>query len=217
MDFLAALDEDRANRIAPITGAGRMSLTAEPRRPEIDAQKLLQVALTNEVNVAELAALWVATTPELDVKLAFARQAGDEANHFNLVAARLTALGFDTSTYTPPAPNALFEYMRGLATTIERLAAGLYALEAIAYAVNENFMAFCEARGDHETVRIYREYIQPDERAHQQLGQRLLAKYATTPELQRVATAVVTKVFEIAAASRARAAERLGTACLPGC
>ena len=48
-------------------------------------------------------------------------------------------------------------------------------------------MAFCERRGDTETVRIYREYIQPDERAHQQLGQRLLAKYATTPELQQLA------------------------------
>ncbi|MDB4953706.1 MAG: hypothetical protein JWO36_1275, partial [Myxococcales bacterium] len=30
------------------------------------------------------------STPELDVKLAFARQAGDEAGHFQLVADRLT-------------------------------------------------------------------------------------------------------------------------------
>jgi uncharacterized ferritin-like protein (DUF455 family) len=214
MDFLGSLDEDRANRIAPIAGAGRMSLTAEVTT---DSQKLLQVALTNEVNVAELAALWVATTPELDVKLAFARQAGDEANHFNLVAGRLTALGFDTSTYTPPAPNALFEYMRGLATTIERLAAGLYALEAIAYAVNENFMAFCEARGDHETVRIYREYIQPDERGHHELGKQLLAKYAVTPAQQEGAKATAARVFELAAMTRAKAAEKLGAACFPGC
>ncbi|MEO8842794.1 MAG: ferritin-like domain-containing protein [Kofleriaceae bacterium] len=214
MDFLAALDEDRANRLAPITGAGRMSLTAELTT---DAQRLLQVALTNEVNVAELAALWVATTPELDVKLAFARQAGDEANHFNLVAARLTALGFDTSAYAPPPPNALFEYLRGLATTIERLAAGLYALEAIAYAVNENFMAFCEARGDHETVRIYREYIQPDERGHHELGKQLLAKYAVTAADQAVAQATTARVFELAAKTRAVAAEKLGAACFPGC
>lgn len=214
MDFLTALDDDRANRIAPIAGAGRMSLTAELTT---DAQKLLQVALTNEVNVAELAALWVATTPELDVKLAFARQAGDEANHFNLVATRLTVLGFDTPAYAPPPPNALFEYMRGLATTIERLAAGLYALEAIAYAVNENFMTFCEARGDHETVRIYREYIQPDERGHHELGKQLLAKYAVTPAQQDLAKATAARVFELAAMTRAQAAEKLGTACFPGC
>lgn len=214
MDFLAALDDDRANRIASIAAAGRMSLTAELTT---DAQQLLQVALTNEVNVAELAALWVSTTPELDVKLAFARQAGDEANHFNLVATRLTALGFDTSAYAPPPPNALFEYMRGLATTIERLAAGLYALEAIAYAVNENFMTYCEVRGDHETVRIYREYIQPDERGHHELGKHLLAKYAVTPAQQDLAKATASRVFELAAMTRAKAAEKLGAACFPGC
>jgi hypothetical protein len=78
-------------------------------------------------------------------------------------------------------------------------------------------MKFCELRGDAETVRVYREYIQPDERAHQQLGQRLLAKYATTPELQRVARETVGKVLEIAATGRAKAAERMGTACFPGC
>ena len=100
---------------------------------------------------------------------------------------------------------------------VEGVAAGLFTLESIAYAVNENFMKFCELRGDAETVRIYREYIQPDERAHQQLGQRLLAKYATTPELQRAARETVGKVLEIAAAGRAKAAERMGSACFPGC
>ncbi len=208
--FVAELEVTKAERLAPIVAAGRASQTG-------DAKQLLQVALANEISVSELAAAWMPSTPELDVKLAFARQAGDEAGHFQLVADRLTALGFDVATFQMPAENPLFQYLRALSSTVERIAAGLFALEAIAYGVNENFMAFCEARGDHETVRIYREYIQPDERAHQQLGQRLLAKYATTPELQRAATEVVVKVLEIAAASRARAAERLGTACLPGC
>jgi len=53
MDFLAALDADRAERLAVIAGAGRLSLTAEVAT---DAKALLQVALANEVNVAELAA-----------------------------------------------------------------------------------------------------------------------------------------------------------------
>jgi uncharacterized ferritin-like protein (DUF455 family) len=210
MDFITSLDAERTARIAPMTMSISTDVTTDP-------QKLLQVALSNEVNVAELAALWVATTPELDVKLAFARQAGDEANHFNLVAARLNALGFATSSYAPPPPNALFEYLRTLASTVERVAAGLYALEAIAYAVNENFMAFCEARGDHETVRIYREYIQPDERGHHELGKQLLAKYATSAEQQALARATAARVFELATATRAKAAEKLGAACFPGC
>jgi uncharacterized protein DUF455 len=208
--FVHQLEAEKNERLAAITAAGRTSLSG-------DATKLLEVALVNEVSVSELAALWVPTTPELDVKLAFARQAGDEANHFQLVADRLAALGVDVAGFTPPADSPLFVYMKSLASTVERIAAGLFTLESIAYGVNENFMALCEARGDAETVRIYREYIQPDERAHQQLGQALLAKYATTPEQQATARAATLRVLEIAAAARAKAAERLGSACFPGC
>ena len=97
------------------------------------------------------------------------------------------------------------------------MAAGLYTLESIAYAVNENFMAFCSQLGDEETVRIYRAYIQPDEQRHHSLGRQLLAKYATGTASQAKAKEVVRKVLEIATATRAKAAARLGTACLPGC
>jgi uncharacterized ferritin-like protein (DUF455 family) len=214
MAFVDQLEAFKSGRLAPILGAGRTSLSAEV--PPGEATQLLQVALANEINVAELAAAWMPSTRELDVKLAFARQAGDEAGHFQLVADRLAALGFDVAGFAP-ADNPLFQYLRGLGTTVERIAAGLVTLESIAYGVNENFMALCERRGDLETVRIYREYIQPDEQRHQQLGQQLIAKYATTPELQQLAQATVARVLEIAGATRAAAAARLGTACFPGC
>jgi uncharacterized ferritin-like protein (DUF455 family) len=213
MAFVEQLESWKSERLAPIVGAGRMSLTDEPPG---DAGQLLQIALANEINVSELAAAWMPGTRELDVKLAFARQAGDEAGHFQLVADRLSALGFDVASFAQ-TDNPMFQYLRGLTTTVERIAAGLFTLESIAYGVNENFMAFCERRGDAETVRIYREYIQPDERAHQQLGQRLLARYATTPELEQLARDTVGRLLEIASATRAKAAARLGTACFPGC
>jgi uncharacterized ferritin-like protein (DUF455 family) len=217
MAFVEQLESWKSERLAPIVGAGKMSLTeAASIHAPGDAGQLLQIALANEINVSELAAAWMPSTRELDVKLAFARQAGDEAGHFQLVADRLGALGFDVASFAP-TDNPMFQYLRGLTTTVERIAAGLFTLESIAYGVNENFMAFCERRGDAETVRIYREYIQPDERAHQQLGQRLLAKYATTPELEQLAQATVGRLLEIASATRAKAAERLGTACFPGC
>jgi hypothetical protein len=92
-------------------------------------------------------------------EIALARQAGDEAGHFQLVADRLAALGFELAGFRPPGANPLFGYLRSLSTTVERLAAGLFTLESIAYAVNENFMAFCHQRGDAETVRVYREYM----------------------------------------------------------
>jgi uncharacterized ferritin-like protein (DUF455 family) len=212
MAFVEQLEAFKTERLGPIVGAGRTSLAADAG----DATQLLQVALANEINVSELAAMWMPTTRELDVKLAFARQAGDEAGHFQLVADRLTALGFDVASFAP-TDNPLFQYLRSLTSTVERIAAGLFTLESIAYAVNENFMAFCAARGDAETVRIYREYIQPDEAAHQQLGQRLLARHATTPALEALARATVGRLLDLATTTRATAAARLGTACFPGC
>lgn len=182
-----------------------------------DAKALLQVALVNEISVSELAASWVPSTREVDAKLAFARQAGDEAGHFQLVAGRLAALGFDVDGFVPPAANPLFQYLATLDTTVERVAAGLFALEAIAYGVNENFIAFCRAAGDGETVRLYETIIQPEERAHQAIGRALLDKYATTDEARARAAATVDRVLEIAAATRAAAAGRLGVGCFPGC
>lgn len=225
MAFVDQLEAFKSERLAPILAAGRTSFVDPTSDAAVDpavdpalgnATQLLQIALANEINVSELAAAWMPTTREIDVKLAFARQAGDEANHFQLVADRLTALGFDTAGFAP-TDNPLFQYLRGLSSTVERIAAGLFTLESIAYGVNENFMALCDRRGDTETVRIYREYIQPDEQAHQRLGQRLLAKYATTPELEQSARDTVARLLEIAGATRASAAARLGTACFPGC
>jgi len=210
--FVNELEAFKAQRLAPLFGAGATSLGGEA-----EPKQLLQVALVNEISVSDLAAVWIPSTREVDVKIAFARQAGDEANHFNLVADRLTALGFDVAAFQQPADNALFAYMKTLSNTVERIAAGLFTLESIAHGVNENFMAYCAARGDDETVRIYRDYIQPDELAHQRLGTTLLAKYAVTTELQTTARDAVAKVVEIAVASRAQAAVKLGTACFPGC
>jgi hypothetical protein len=218
--FLQNLEALNAEHLAPLVAAGRASLTMGPSGApgtSGDATKMLQVALANEISVSELAAAWMPTTPEIDVKLAFARQAGDEAGHFQLVADRLSALGFDLAEFQPPGGNPLFQYLKGLSGTVARIAAGLFTLESLAYAVNESFMAYCDRQGDAETVRIYREFIQPDELAHGQLGRRLLAKYATTQDLQSVARDTVTRVLAIAGATRAKAADRLGAACFPGC
>jgi hypothetical protein len=212
--FVQELDAFKAERLYLIVGAGRTSLLSGAPG---DAKKMLQVALANEISVSELAAAWMPSTKEVDVKLTLARQVGDEAGHFQLVAGRLAALSFDVASFQPPGANPLFDYLRGLSTTVERIAAGLFTLESIAYGVNENFMAFCHQRGDAETVRIYREYIQPDEQRHQQLGRQLLAKYATESASQQKAKGGVGRVLEIATAARAQVAAQMGTACFPGC
>ncbi len=214
MRFSEQLEAHAHDRLTGIIAAGQV---APGGAGGADAKALLQVALVNEISVSELAASWVASTPEVDAKLAFARQAGDEAGHFQLVADRLRAHGFDVDGFVPPTANPLFRYLATLDDTVERVAAGLFALESIAYGVNESFIAYCRARGDDETVRLYETIIQPEEREHQQIGRALLDKYATTPEAQARAIAAVDRVLELAAATRAAAAGRLGVACFPGC
>ncbi len=179
--------------------------------------KLLRVALVNELNVTELASAWIPTTRELDVKLAFARQAGDEASHFRLIASRLATFGVDLEAFVPTDASPLFLYMHALDSTVARVAAGLFTLEAIAFSVNERFIDLSVALGDAETARIYRAYIQPDEQVHRDLGHALLRKYAITDAQRAEARATIARVAEIAVETRAAAAARLGLACLPGC
>jgi hypothetical protein len=219
--FLLELDGLKDGRLRVLAGAGRAALAgaaaAGAGAGATDPKILLKIALANEIGVSELAAAWMPSTPEIDIKIALARQAGDEARHFQLVEKRLADLGFDTGSFAPPASNPLFDYLRSLDTSAGRVAAGLFTLEAIAYEVNENFMTLCERRGDLETVRIYREHIQPDEREHQRLGRALLLRHATTPDRQAGAREAVIRTLEIAAGLRAKAAARVGTACFPGC
>src|SRR5262249_36966936 len=51
-------------------------------RPEVSGDlnvvNLLKVALKNEIEATEIAARWLVTSDDVDVKMALARQAGDE-------------------------------------------------------------------------------------------------------------------------------------------
>ncbi len=186
-------------------------------QPTIQLQQLLQVALNNEISVSELAAAWMPSTRETDVKIALAQQTGDEANHFALIEGRLHALGISTAGYVPPALNPLFAYLRSLETTVERIAAGQFTLESIAYRVNERFMKYCELLGDADTVKLYQHRIQPDELHHHRLGKTLLEKYAVTAEAQERARSASARTLEIAKQVRLLAMQKLGTSCFPGC
>lgn len=183
----------------------------------VELRPLLQIALANEISVSELAAAWMPSTHEVDVKIALAQQTGDEANHFSLIEGRLNALGIAPADFSPPAINPLFAYLRSLETTVERIAAGQFTLESIAYRVNERFMKYCELLGDQETVKLYQHRIQPDELHHHRLGKMLLEKYAITPEAQERARQAAAKTLEMALQVRLLATQKLGTACFPGC
>jgi 1,2-phenylacetyl-CoA epoxidase catalytic subunit len=192
-------------------------------KPEVEGDlnvvNLLKVALKNEIEATESAARWLATTPEIDVKLALARQVGDEAKHYRLIADRLRELGFDAHGFDPLAKGygPLFQYLDGLRTTVERVAAGQFTREAIAVVKNRQFIEFCEAAGDEATARLYRDVIEPDEHHHHELGRRLLLRYATTPEAQEAARRAATRTLELAEELQGAALRTGGIHHAPGC
>ena len=192
-------------------------------KPEVDGAlnvpNLLKVALKNEIEATEIAARWLVAEPDVDVKLAFARQVGDEAKHYRLIAERLRDLGFDPGGVDPLAKGfgPLFNYLDSLTTTVERVAAGQFTREAIAVVKNRQFIEFCERAGDAATATLYRDVIEPDERYHHDLGRRLLLRLATTPEARDAARRVARRTLELAEELQVKALATAGIHHAPGC
>jgi len=192
-------------------------------KPEVEGAlnvpNLLKVALKNEIEATEIAARWLVATPEVDVKLALARQVGDEARHYGLIASRLRELGFDPDAVNPLAQGygPLFQFLDSLTTTVERVAAGQFTREAIAVVKNRQFIEFCERAGDRGTATLYRDVIEPDERHHHDLGRRLLLRLATTAESQDAARAAARRTLALAEELQARALATAGIHHAPGC
>lgn len=177
----------------------REALEAESQG-KVEIVTLLKAALRSEVEAAELGGLCLPTTPELDAKSAFAQQCGDEMKHYRLIVARLMELGVDVSNEDPLADgySPLYQYVKGLKTTTERIAAGPFAREAIARVRNEQFIELCEQMGDSRTAALYRDIIQPEEIHHHELGRRVLERLCTTEELQHLAAQAARNTLAIA-------------------
>jgi bacterioferritin (cytochrome b1) len=180
---------------------------------------LLQLALKKELEASEEAALWLVSEADVEVKLALARQCGDEAKHYRLIEDRLRALGVDPSTIAPQqgGRTPMFEFLASLETTVERVAAGPFAREALAQAHNAAFIEYCQARGDAETARLYRDTIQPDEAHHHGLGRRLLVRLARTEAEQDLARRAAARTLAIAGELAELARLKKGIRCAPGC
>ena len=192
--------------------------------PEVDGNltvvNLLKVALKNEIEATEIAARWLTSTSDVEVKMAFARQAGDEARHYRLIAERLGELGFDARGFDPVAHTGygpLFGYLDTLTSTVERVAAGQFTREAIAVVKNRQFIEFCDRAGDRATAALYRDVIEPDERFHHQLGRTLLLRTALGPEDQERARRAAARTLLLAEELQAAALRTAGIHHAPGC
>jgi 1,2-phenylacetyl-CoA epoxidase catalytic subunit len=195
------------------------------KEPEIQAAnrseviRRLKMALKNELEASEIAAMWIPTTPEVEVKLALARQVGDEAKHYRLIEEHLEHMGADLSGFNPSADGygPMFQLLAGFKTTVERIGAAQFTRESLALKKNEQFMEFCGAAGDTATAALYREMIQPDEEWHVRLGLTVLEQYAITPELQAQARKAVEAVLDLAVKIQTKQLKEMKISHAPGC
>ena len=213
-EFVAGLVDEMDRLFARLGETETLESEAEG---QVDVVTLLRLALKSELEASELAGFWMPTTPEVDAKMALALQCGDEMKHYGMISQRLTELGEDLTEFDPLADghSPLYQYLRGLRTTVERIAAGPFASEAIAQVRNAQFVNFCRSVGDDGTARLYDEVIQPEEAHHHHLGREILEKYATTPEIQELAAAAVRNTLAIADELRNLAAKTTGVHNIP--
>ncbi len=213
-DFVASL-VDEMDRL--FSYLGQHETLESESGGQMDVITLLKLALASELEASELAGSWMPSTSEVDAKHVFAAQCGDEMRHYALIARRLEELGVDLTDFDPLAEghSPLYQYMRGLRTMVERIAAGPFTSEAIAQVRNRQFIAFCESVGDTETAKLYREVIQPEEAHHCALGQQILERYATTPELQELVASATRTTLAIADELRTLSEKTTGLQALP--
>src|SRR5262249_50294333 len=214
-EFVAVLDREireGLERLGRLSGAGEAP-------DDLTVGRLLVVALKNELEATEIAAIWMADTQQLDVKLALARQVGDEAKHYRAICDRLNELGTDANQIDPRQTgySPLFLYLRQLRGTIPRVAAGQFAREGIGLVRNQCFMDYCESLGDSRTAALYRDVIQPDERHHHELGRRLLVRYVNSQQDQSQARQAASRTIQLAEEIQEMARLKAGISRAPGC
>ncbi|MGH7865262.1 MAG: ferritin-like domain-containing protein [Candidatus Binataceae bacterium] len=218
---------DGAEFVAELVGANHAILTrlapAEALVAEsggdLSPKKLLRIALKNEIEASEIAALWMPLAADAQLKLALARQAGDEAKHYRLIELRLQELGDELEGFDPLAGgySPMFQFLRTLGSDVERVAAGQFTREAIALVKNAQFIELCEKAGDAGTARLYRDVIQPDEKYHHELGMTFLARLARDADSQQLARAARDKTLALAEELQAMAFKKGKVHHAPGC
>ena len=151
-----------------------------------DEQRVLvmQSRLYNELRAAEVFGAWLASTPDLEIKRHLADACHEEMQHAELLERRIEGMGAKALDYGPPPEQvALFHTMQNLETISERLAAFQLAGEAVAAHLIRRALA---AETVPEWIRApYRRIIE-DEAEHGSEPARMLERYATTGEQQRL-------------------------------
>lgn len=163
------------------------SVVSQTSKQEISAEVIknwLNFAVYYERCSAAFVGGWLQTTEQDDVFHHFAHQVEDEANHYRWLKRLLGNYGASENAFVPPPTwKYLMEiYYPNLESVVERLAAHNIASETGAI----GFMEYGYETFPLEVKKIVR-LVMKDEKYHVSFGSKLLAKYCTTKNLQKLA------------------------------
>ena len=218
-EFVAQLIAENEELLARIDAPAesRPSERSDPQSFDTLAT-LMKMALKNEMEAAEIAAEWVATTPELDAKVALACHAGDEARHYELVEARARSMAIPLDGFHPlDPPSPVLSYLRTLNSTVERVAAALVAREAMGGRRNAQFLAFLEQAGHGELAAFTGRSSIPTKTAIIAMAARCSHASRRLPRPRKRLAAQLGACFETGDRVRTAALRQTGASVIPGC
>ena len=192
--FVAELD----SKNQPSTRRVISALNDGLAREGVEVADALRMALKAAIEVAEVAAIWIADCDDLEMKLSLAEQCGDGARQCRRLSARLAALG--VAEYDPRngGYSKLFAFLRSLQTQEERASAGYVTGKALSIARLEALGAFCDAKGDAESARLLNAEFVDEERRYYDEGRRMLIAATATEESQARARRAAYRTLELA-------------------
>ncbi len=120
---------------------------------------MLRLETKFAIEFIEAAAIWIADSESLEMKILLGTQCGVHARQYQRLQDRLSALGLAPGSYDPRQGgySKLFAFLRSLQTSEERAATGLLTLGGSAVARLSALAAVCEEKGDADTKVLLRE------------------------------------------------------------
>jgi hypothetical protein len=160
---------------------------------------VLRLEQKSTIEAIEVAALWLADTDSLEVKMDLGAQCGDGSRQYRLLCQRLDALGVDLASLDPRygGYSKLFAFFRSLQSTEERCAAGALTVRALSVLRLTVAADHCEAKGDPDSAHLLREPLQADHQRHIEIGRRTLVATTATEESQARARRAAFRTIEL--------------------
>jgi hypothetical protein len=151
------------------------------------------------IEFIEAAAIWIADSESLEMKILLGTQCGVHARQYQRLQDRLSTLGLAPGSYDPRQGgySKLFAFLRSLQTSEERAATGLLTLGGSAVARLSALAAVCEEKGDTETRDLLRNELIPDEQRRTDEGRDRLVLLTGAEDSQARARRSIYKTIEL--------------------